>query len=497
MMRWLLSIGLLLLTAEQCAFGGEVGSSAPVSPWSILPFIILLLAIAVVPLIDRSWWERYYPAVCVSLGVVTIGYYLFVLRNTEQLLHTGMEYISFIVLIGSLFVVSGGIHIRIKGKSKPLANTFLLAIGAVVSNVLGTTGASMILLRPYLRMNRYRIQPYHVVFFIFVVSNMGGALTPIGDPPLFLGYLRGIPFFWVAEHLWLKWLVGMVAVLGVFYVIDLINFGRLSASVRHGAEGAEAEGEVSGLQNVFFLAVILAAVFISDPPLVREVLMVLAAGGSYLTTHHELHRKNDFNFHPIMEVAILFLGIFATMMPALNWLQANAASIGIHSPGQFYWSTGSLSAFLDNAPTYLSLLTAGFGLLVPPEAVAQLQDIIREHGTDLSSTFALQGEGIRNTMGILLRYHYDLVASGNVPQDIIMSSYLLGNHQAYVQAISLGAVFFGACTYIANGPNFMVKSIAEHSGVPCPSFFGYVFRYTLPVLIPIFTLIWVLFFHAE
>jgi Na+/H+ antiporter NhaD/arsenite permease-like protein len=464
------------------------------NPIMILPFVLLLLAIAVMPFINRHWWEHNYPYVSIALGLVVIVYYIVGLENVSRLVHTGIEYISFICLIGSLFVVAGGIHIRIKGKSKPLANVFLLAIGGVVSNIIGTTGASMILIRPFIRVNRYRIKPYHIVFFIFIVSNMGGALTPIGDPPLFLGYLKGIPFFWVAEHLWYKWAIGIVVTLAVFYVIDMVSFNRLPAAVRHGAEGAEEEGEVSGAQNVFFIMLVLVAVFITDPPFVREVLMVLAAGGSYLTTKHEIHRKNDFNFLPIKEVAILVLGIFATMVPALDWLELNAATIGIQTAGQFYWATGVLSSFLDNAPTYLNFLSAAIGLFVDETIVQQVSHLVQTHGSDIIGITGQHAAEVRNTYATLLRYHGALVASGSVPVDDINVSYLIGNHNIYIQAISIAAVFFGACTYIGNGPNFMVKSIAEQSGVHCPSFFGYIVKYALPVLLPIFTIIWLLFF---
>ena len=490
----LLSLAILLCTA--IAFSDEPSHVVPVNPWMTLPFVILLLSIAVAPFINKHWWERHYTYVSIALGLITVVYYVFWLQNPMRLLHTGIEYISFIALIGSLFVVAGGIHIRIKGKSKPLANVFLLAIGAVVSNMVGTTGASMILIRPYIRVNRYRIKPYHVVFFVFIVSNMGGALTPIGDPPLFLGYLKGIPFFWVAEHLWFKWAIGMAAVLGIFYAVDLISFNRLPASVRHSAEGAGEEGEATGVQNIFFLAIILVAVFITDPPFVRELLMVLAAVGSYKSTKHEIHKKNDFNFLPIKEVAILFLGIFATMVPALDWLELNATSIGIQTAGQFYWATGSLSAVLDNAPTYLNFLSAAIGLFVNDEIVTQVYHLIQTHGADIAHLTGPYSDEIKNTFATLMKYHGDLVASSNVPIDDIQVSYLIGNHNIYIQAVSIAAVFFGAATYIGNGPNFMVKSIAEQSGVVCPSFFGYVVKFTLPVLLPIFLVIWYFFFRS-
>jgi len=492
---------LFILTSSLVLLGSfaqaeESVHVVPVNPAMILPFVLLLLSIAIAPFINRHWWEHNYSYVAVGLGLVTAAYYVFWLENPMRLLHTGIEYVSFIALIGSLFVVAGGIHIRIKGKSKPLTNVFLLAIGAIVSNTVGTTGASMILIRPFIRVNRYRIKPYHIVFFIFVVSNMGGALTPIGDPPLFLGYLKGIPFFWVAEHLWFKWAIAMVAILGVFYVIDLMSFRRLPASVRHSAEGAEEEGEATGVQNIFFLAVILVSVFVTDPPFVREALMVLAAIGSFLSTKKEIHKKNDFNFLPIKEVGILFLGIFATMVPALDWLELNATKTGIQSAGQFYWATGTLSSVLDNAPTYLNFLSAAIGLLVNDEIVRQVYHLIQTHGADIAQVGGQYSAEAKNTIEVLMRYHGDLVSRGNVPLHNIQVSYLIGNHNTYIQAISIAAVFFGAATYIGNGPNFMVKSIAEQTGVQCPSFFGYITRFTLPVLLPIFLVIWYFFFRS-
>jgi Na+/H+ antiporter NhaD/arsenite permease-like protein len=483
---------LMLALAPVTALAEEA-HAVPVHVGWVAPFIALLLAIAVVPFINRHWWEHNYPFVAFGLGAIVVVYYVFGLQHAERLVVTLVDYISFIALIGSLFVVAGGIHIQIKGKSRPLANTFLLAIGAVLANIVGTTGASMILIRPYLRVNHYRIRPFHVVFFIFVVSNMGGALTPIGDPPLFLGYLKGVPFFWVLERSWLPWIVAMSLVLGVFYSMDMLSYRKLSSSQRHGAEGAHEEGAASGVHNVFFLAMILVAVFITHPPFVREVLMVLAAVGSYLTTKHEIHKKNDFNFIPIKEVAILFAGIFATMIPALDWLELNAASLGIVTPGQFYFASGVLSSFLDNAPTYLNFLSAAMGLHVSPEVVSGVQQVIATKGAALAQLAGPNAQSIQATVEVLQRYHYGLVAAGNVPVDDIMVSALLANHPLHIQAISLGAVFFGACSYIGNGPNFMVKSIAEQAGVRCPSFFGYIAAYSIPILIPIFVVVWWLF----
>ncbi|HXG01743.1 MAG TPA: sodium:proton antiporter [Bacteroidota bacterium] len=494
-LRLLLPV-LLLTVAVSAAHAEETGHAVAVNPWMILPFVLLLLAIAVMPFINRHWWEHNYPYVSVAFALVSISYYLFWLNNPSRLLHTGFEYVSFIALIGSLFVVAGGIHIRIRGRSKPLSNVFLLSIGAVLSNFVGTTGASMILIRPYIRTNRYRIKPFHVVFFIFIISNMGGALTPIGDPPLFLGYLKGIPFFWVAETVWFKWAIAMGMILGVFYVLDYLSYHRLPAEVRHGLATEHEEGEVSGGQNVFFLAVILIAVFITRPIFLREGLMALAAAGSYLTTRHEIHRKNDFNFLPIKEVAFLFFGIFATMIPALDWLALNASGLGIRTPGQFFWSTGALSSFLDNAPTYLNFLSAATGLLVAPETTQRIIQLVQNHGADLSLVTGQHAAEIKAAFAVLLKYHFDIVQSGSISPDFANAAYLIANHSKYVQAISLGAVFFGAMTYIGNGPNFMVKSIAQQAGVHCPTFFGYVFKYSIPILLPVFTLVWLLFFFG-
>jgi len=440
----------------------------PVSPWWVLPFILLLLAIAVMPFINRHWWEGNYPFVSFGLGIVVLVYYLLILSNASRMALTFYEYVSFICLIGSLFVVAGGIHLRIKGRETPWENVRLLGIAAVVSNILGTTGASMLVIRPYLRLNRFRIRPYHVVFFIFIVSNMGGALTPIGDPPLFLGYLKGVPFFWILERAWLPWLVAVSLVLLIFYAVDLYHFRKLRPRQRVTAEAPD-QSEVSGLHNVFFLLVILVAVFIEHPLMLREVIMASAAFASYFTTRHDVHRKNDFNFIPIKEVAILFAGIFATMVPALDWLELNARVLGLVTPGHYYWATGTLSSFLDNAPTYLNFLSASFGL----------------HGASLDNAHHVH---------LMLGY---MDPGAGFPNPLKPDAFpITAESWKYVQAISIAAVFFGACTYIGNGPNFMVKSIAEQARVACPSFFGYIAKYSIPILIPVFILVWYLFFRG-
>src|SRR5437667_12135243 len=229
------------------------------NPWMILPFGLLLAAIALAPLLIANWWQKHYPQVACALGAVTLVYYLVGLEAYERVWHTATDYINFIVLIGSLFVVSGGIHISVKGEATPLANVVFLFIGAVIANLLGTTGASMLLIRPWLRMNKYRVTAHHLVFFIFIVSNVGGCLTPVGDPPLFLGYLKGIPFWWVGEHCWPMWAVGMAYLLGIFFVIDRRNYLRAPKRIREKLAEPPDVWRFEGLANLFFLAVILGA----------------------------------------------------------------------------------------------------------------------------------------------------------------------------------------------------------------------------------------------
>jgi len=414
------------------------------------PFIALLAAIAILPLAQKHWWEKNFQFVSAGLAFVVIFHYGFQLRHSEVLFYTALEYFSFICLIGSLFVVSGGIHINVKGEATPLVNCVFLGIGAVLANLLGTTGASMVLVRPWIRMNKYRMTAFHTVFFIFIVSNVGGGLTPIGDPPLFLGYLKGVPFFWVMRNVWTVWLITVGALIAIFFVLDSLNFKKAPLEVRR-KETAHEEWKFIGAHNVLFLAMILGAVFINQPPFLRELVMIAAAALSYFTTPKPVHESNDFSFAPIKEVAILFAGIFMTMIPALEWLEKYASALGITSAGQFFWGSGMLSSVLDNAPTYLNFLSAALGLFGSGEA-------------------AHAGEaGVRM---------------------------LLTTHPQYIKAISVGSVFFGAVTYIGNGPNFLVKSIVDRSKVKTPSFFGYFFRYSLPILIPIFFVVWFFFFRG-
>lgn len=414
----------------------------------LAPFIILLLCIALMPLFAAHFWEHHYPKVAVALGLVTAGYYAFVQHDWHPLQHAAHEYVSFMALVGSLFVISGGINIRVKGEATPLINTFYLFIGAVLANFIGTTGASMLLIRPWIQMNKFRITGFHIVFFIFIVSNVGGSLTPIGDPPLFLGFLRGVSFFWVLQHCWQAWVLALALLLSAFFILDTRNFARIPKQIRE-AETAHEDWYFRGLLNVVWLGVVLAAVFL--PKSVQEtkllgvfsvpaLVMFAAAVASYFTTKPEVHEANDFNFGPVKEVGFLFVGIFLTMIPALQILQSGEA-LKISSPLQYYFTTGALSAFLDNAPTYLSFLAASMG---------------QQH------------------------------LSVDSPADVMTFA---AEHAPHLIAISLGAVFFGAGSYIGNGPNFMVKAIADKSKVHAPSFLGYLFRFSIPILLPILILV--------
>jgi Na+/H+ antiporter NhaD/arsenite permease-like protein len=472
--------------------------AAEPNPWMIVPFGLLLGTIAFAPLAAPKWWAKHYSKVAIGLGAVTLAYYLLALHQWHRVLDGGLEYVTFIALIGSLYIVSGGIHISVRGEATPKVNTLFLFVGALLANLLGTTGASMLLIRPWIRMNRYRVTAHHIVFFIFIVSNIGGCLTPVGDPPLFLGYLKGIPFWWVAEHCWPMWGVGVGFLLALFYILDTANHRRAPKAVRVEMTEPPEQWRFEGLGNIPFILIILGAVFISRPPFLREALMVAAACGSWFTSKKEVHVANHFDFHPIQEVAILFIGIFATMMPALDWLQNNAARLGTPSPGLFYWGTGVLSSLLDNAPTYLSFLSASFGLFIEPEIVDKVMLLVQNHGADLSAIGDAHAESVSYTLAALQKYHSAELASGNVSKDVIETAFLLGNSDLnhYIIAISIGAVFFGAATYIGNGPNFMVKSIADRQKVVTPGFLGLVLKYSLPCLLPMFLLIWLLFFHS-
>ena len=417
----------------------ELPSSLP-GPWLLLPFLLQLLAIALMPLVALHWWEKNLPKVSLLLGGIVVAYYLFAVHGNARLLDALHEYTGFIILMASLFIVAGGVHIGVKGEATPLRNVFFLLIAVLLANVIGTTGSSMLLIRPWVRMNRYRITGFHTVFFIFLVSNVGGSLTPIGDPPLFLGFLRGVPFWWTLQHLWQPWMLVVGLLLTAFFLMDRENFLRSPAGIRK-LETLHEEWNIQGLGNLLPLAAILGAVFLPTPW--REITMCLAALLSWYLTPRMIHERNNFSFAPIKEVAWIFLGIFATMIPALDYLEHHADSLaetlGMGS-FHFYYLTGILSSLLDNAPTYLAFLSVELGM----------------HGASVTN-----------------------------PEDVLR---IATEDPAHLIAISTGAVFFGAMSYIGNGPNFMVKSIVTESGVKTPDFFEYILRYALPILLPVLAL---------
>jgi Na+/H+ antiporter NhaD/arsenite permease-like protein len=402
-----------------------------------LPFVGLLLSIAVLPLAAPHLWESNLRklAIAALLGAPVLVLYLRV--YPRALVHTAKDYVSFIVLLGGLYVISGGILLEGDLEATPRTNAAFLGLGAILASFVGTTGASMLLIRPLLQTNRERRHVAHtVVFFIFLVSNIGGCLTPLGDPPLFLGYLLGVPFAWTFR-LFVPWLFTVGLVLAVYALWDRrahatetrVDLKRDFYEVRR--------LRIAGKQNLLLLAGVLAAVACLEAPW-REAVIVALALVSWFRTDAELHRANRFTFHPILEVATLFAGIFVTMLPALHVLQARGAELGVREPWQFFWATGALSSFLDNAPTYLTFLALARSLHLPAEVVGVTHDLLR--------------------------------------------------------AISLGAVFMGANTYIGNGPNFMVRSIAEERGVKMPSFGGYML-YSGGVLIPVFLIVTLVFFR--
>lgn len=508
----MMAVAVALLGAWCEHLGAQAVAQSVPLPW-VLPFVLLLACIATMPFIATHFWEKHYQWVAIGLGVVVALYYSFFLNVAASIAKSLGEYISFIFLLGALFVISGGILIRIRRQATPLVNTVLLGVGAILANVFGTTGASMLLIRPYLRINRGHIRPYHVVFFIFSVSNLGGALTPIGDPPLFLGYLKGVPFFWVLEHCWPAWCVGIGALLTLFFSLDSIAHARVRRAP-HDAQDPGPTISVFGASNLLLIALVLVGVFLAPP--YRELLMAAATFGSLWTTSHRIHGENTFNFAPIKEIACLFLGIFLTMVPALHYLSTHARDDAVkrylQTPGQFYFFSGMLSSMLDNAPTYLTFLETAIGRL-DQHLIAVATEAVRDSTRNVptaASLLALQPERYTKdqaalqqdvqtitdaiTLG-LRQYHGDKVQAGTLTHDEIAVGFLIGNARLhwYLVAISLGAVFFGAMTYIGNGPNFMVKSLAENAGVQCPSFFGYLFVYSLPLLLPILLLVWWLF----
>ena len=432
------------------------------SAWGLVPFGLMLLVIAVAPLFVAEWWDKNRHKLAVSLLLAIPTAVCLVMGGMAQELEHQLlsDYIPFIVLLMSLYVVTGGIHLSGDIKAKPWVNTLFLAIGWLLSSVMGTTGAAILLIRPLLTTNQQREYKVHtVLFFIALVANCGGLLTPLGDPPLFMLFLRGAEFSWFAS-LFPQWLFVGVVLLLIYFALDSFYYKRepwtaLSADARE-----HKCLEVQGKTNfVYLVGIILAVAFIhsGNIPLMaepdahlwikymREIVLIMLMLMSLCTTKaHVRYELNKFSWAPINEVAVLFFGIFVTMTPALAYLNTHAEALGLTHTWQFYYATGALSSFLDNTPTAVAFHSVASGL----------------------------------TPDQLLTFDGNIVA---------------GIPEVLLQAICLGAVFFGSMTYIGNGPNFMVKAIAEESGVKMPSFFGYMFRFSLIVLLPVYILVQLIF----
>ena len=443
-------VGLVVLPSV----AGAADAPVRVHPLSALPFVLLLAAIAVLPMAAGHWWHanRNKGIVAAALALPVAVYLLAVPGGPAVLAHEAEGYVSFIVLLTALYTISGGIVLRGDLPPTPAVNAGLLLLGAVLANLIGTTGASMLLIRPVLRINAKRRRKVHVpVFFIFLVSNTGGLLTPLGDPPLFLGFLQGVPFAWTLG-LWPQWLLVNGLVLLIFVVWDRrADRGEAPAALTEHEAGPEpdlpahAPLRVEGLRlnGPLLLGVVGVVLFKKGLPFpVGEGLMLGLTGLSLWKTPRPWRAANGFTWGPMAEVAVLFAGIFVAMAPALVLLAERGGGLGLAEPWQFFWLTGVLSSLLDNAPTYLTMahlaaaVSGGGSIAALPEAAPRL-----------------------------------------------------------LAAVSCGAVFLGANSYIGNGPNFMVKAIAEEAGYPMPSFGRYMLTAAM-VLLPVFGVVTVVFFRG-
>ena len=433
-----------------------------IEPHLLIPFAVMLLSIAVMPLAFPRFWDKNFNKLIFVL-IISVPTAMMLSRAglAENLKHQMLyDYIPFIALLGALYVVTGGIHIHYSTTPRPIVNAAIMFIGYGLASVVGTTGAAMLLIRPLLEINRDRTYKVHtILFFIAMVANCGGVLTPLGDPPLFLLYLRGAEFSWF-QSLFPQWVFVGSILLFVYVVIDTYIWKRKELlGVRPRTESEEDEPikiSFSGAVNLFYLSAILLAVAFINPheipamgkedapwyiTFLREIVLVTILLLSVISTRRRVRKSNHFSWEPITEVAILFIGIFVTMTPALLFLNENAASLGITTPEQFFFASGALSSFLDNAPTAVAFHTVASALPI--------------------------AEGIPVTAGV---------------------------SEQLLTAIALGSVLFGAMTYIGNGPNFMVKAVAENDGVRMPSFFGYIFKFSIIVLLPTYILMAIVFF---
>jgi len=440
------------------------------SLYNTIPFIGMLLSIALLPLFAPGFWHRHFGKVS-AFWTIAIAIPL-LLAYKGAALHSFLhiliaDYIPFIILLWGLFTISGGISLRGSLRGTPVVNTITITIGTILASWMGTTGASMLLIRPFLRANDYRKnRAFMVVFFIFLVANIGGALTPVGDPPLFLGFLHGVPFFWTF-HILPHMLLTALILLGVYFAIDTYYY-RKEGHTSYVDEGEKEPLRLGGSYNFIFLAGVVGSVIVSGlvnwgeintfgvvrsvQEWVRDGFIILMGILSLVVTSSQIREDNGFTWFPIQEVAYLFAGIFVTMTPCLLLLLAGTKGalgfiIGaVKEPFHYFWITGVLSSFLDNAPTYLTFFTSALGKFY-----------------------------------------------SGTPEPVAVSR-MISENPIYLMAISAGAVFFGANTYIGNAPNFMVRSIAEEAGTPMPSFFGYMLKYSVVYLLPVFIILTIVFF---
>jgi Na+/H+ antiporter NhaD/arsenite permease-like protein len=448
---------------------GHVNLGEILSLWSCIPFAGMLLSIALLPLLAPGFWHHHFGKVtafwAASLGIPFLAAYGE--AAWHEILHILLaDYVPFIILLWSLYTVSGGILLRGTLRGTPVVNSAMLLIGTLLASWMGTTGAAMLLIRPFLKANSYRKnRTFMVVFFIFLVANIGGALTPLGDPPLFLGFLHGVTFFWTLKLI-PHTLTAAGLLLAIYFILDVYFYRKENVSAP--ADGVKEPLRLEGVHNFLFLGGIIGSVLMSGvvdwgeintlgvlrslQDWTRDGLLVGMGVLSLLTTSMRVREGNSFTWFPIVEVAYLFIGIFITMIPCLLILKAGSHGAlaflidSVQQPYHYFWVTGILSSFLDNAPTYLTFFNTAQGCFYPgiPEARC-------------------------------------------VP-------FLMGEKEVFLKAISVGAVFFGACSYIGNAPNFMVRSIAEEAGTPMPSFFGYILKYSLIFLIPCFLIVTLIFF---
>jgi Na+/H+ antiporter NhaD/arsenite permease-like protein len=456
--------------------GSDLGQHLPL--WSCLPFAAMLLSIALWPLVGPEFWHHHFGKIAGFWALSMAVPFTFVYKGLAiyEILHIMLaDYVPFIILLWSLYTVSGGILLRGSLTGTPIVNVIMLLIGTILASWMGTTGAAMLMIRPFLRANQKRKnRTFMVVFFIFLVANVGGALTPLGDPPLFLGFLHGVPFFWtmkVLPHM----LCVVAVVLAIYFLLDTYYYRKEKSQMQTAGGGLDAASNeervplsLEGKINFLFLAGVVGAVLMSGvvdwgtvnilgvhrgvQDWARDGLLIVMGALSLATTRASIRQDNQFSWFPIQEVAYLFIGIFITMIPCLLILKAGQHGAlafvieRVKQPMHYFWITGALSAFLDNAPTYLTFFNTALGSFY---------------------------SGMPESQSVGL---------------------LIANNPIYLEAISAGAVFFGACSYIGNAPNFMVRSIAEEAGTPMPSFFGYILKFSLIFLVPSFVVVTLIFF---